>query len=240
MDPITDTYWPVFKQEAEADVDKVRPIHLTCSICRELMTTSRSEPDHLKPKRPHAAWIMPCGHMFGWICITKWLKQANDPDVNYHKCPICKTMLHHHPVCGHKSIGQLIPDEVTKYSHIPPLLSAGGLVSPECSGCEAKRYMEQINDCTKIYEVPDPGLEEGQFVGTRMYIRDVEEIRGTRASIEPPQIKVHQHARDFEMPGPLLTFWNTIQESWAIKADQFWYDVDVREFEFVISVFQQA
>ncbi|KAM0546413.1 hypothetical protein ACHAPJ_010880 [Fusarium lateritium] len=240
MDPITDTYWPVFKQAAEADVDKVRPIQLTCNICRELMTTSPSEPNHLDRRDSHAACIMPCGHMFGLICLKEWFRHANDPNKGTHTCPACNTEFHHHPVCSHRTIGQLIPNSVAKYSRIPPPLSAGGLVAPECTECEAKRYMRQLNDYTKIYQVPDPGLQEGQFVGFRMYIRGILEVRGTRASIEPPRMNVHQHIRDVEIPAPLLSFWNIIKQSWAIKADHFWYDADVREFELAISVFQHA
>ncbi|KAF4968423.1 hypothetical protein FSARC_4220 [Fusarium sarcochroum] len=239
MDPITDTYWPVFKQAAEADVDKVRPIQLTCIICQELMTTSPSEPNHYGTRgSSHAAWIMPCGHIFGRNCLAEWLKHAKEPGRKYHKCPVCSTKLHHHPDCGHSSVGRMIPDTVGTYSQIPPLLSAGGIVAPKCGRCEIKRALDQIAKYTKIYGTPKPELQQDQCVGFSLCIEDLAETRTTYPVPLPGA--TCRRVRDLEIPGEFLAVWNIIKQTLALKATRFFYDVDLGAFELAISVYESV
>ncbi|KAF5021286.1 hypothetical protein F66182_6684 [Fusarium sp. NRRL 66182] len=239
MEPITETWWPRFREAVEADIFKRRPIQLACSICQELITTNSSEPSHSNVDgTSHAAVIIPCGHIVGLSCLIRWLVHSNRPERNYSRCPACNAKCFHHPRCGHRCMGRMLPGNPGKYSTIPPVLSAGGVVAPECSKCEAKLLLRQLCKYAKIYPtlIPAPGRD--QYIGFGLL------INGIAAVYTPPPLDKqgvdYRRTSDVVINSGLSTVWNINKQIMALKASRFWYEIDLTALEFTISIFQSG
>ena len=71
------------------DISSLPPSDLDCVICARPYL---SEPEPEKPTQ------MPCGHIFGHMCIFKWIS-SNASNAN---CPMCRRVL----ITGHKKKGK--------------------------------------------------------------------------------------------------------------------------------------
>jgi len=60
-----------------------------CTICNEILSETRVDDTVETPS------ILPCGHVFGDMCITRWLH-----DSTHQNCPICRRRMTYR-TCGH-------------------------------------------------------------------------------------------------------------------------------------------
>jgi hypothetical protein len=70
---------------------------LSCTICHETINAVRPDGS------TETQYSLPCSHVFGSICILRWLHNSTHQD-----CPICRRQMIH-PGCGHL----IMPHETT-------------------------------------------------------------------------------------------------------------------------------
>jgi len=83
----------------QADPSAVNRANPICEICMEPMTLNEDVPNiNLLPylrkidNLPHAAYVLPCGHIFGLSCAAALLAD-DEKQRKCHKCPICRFVL---------------------------------------------------------------------------------------------------------------------------------------------------
>ncbi|KAF4963632.1 hypothetical protein FSARC_8366 [Fusarium sarcochroum] len=231
MAPITDTYWPAFKQAVEdAPVGDSSP-ELTCGICLETMDICHPN-DHA---HDHLARILPCGHIFGTACLAKLLGSKQP---NYYQCPTCKTKCHNHPKCDHLSMGRLLPSEVSDYPRVPPVLSAGGQIPPNCSQCEAACIFSDLTSFLKIHDTYRPVPDKDQYVAFYL-THDGQTDEQFREDCIAKNIK-HNRVSAFEITGGLSAAWDIYRKSLDVKAGMFWYEMDLNKLRFYGGLFEKS
>ncbi|PTD10020.1 hypothetical protein FCULG_00008887 [Fusarium culmorum] len=102
--------------------------------------------------------IFPCGHMVGSNCLM--LTQGNnflDKNLNL-ACPVCRVDLPLHS-CGHPAIGMQAPLDKKSFSHVPPVLSKGGLAAIKCGLCEARSALKYLR---AVAELDPPRMKRGK------------------------------------------------------------------------------
>ncbi|KAF4342326.1 hypothetical protein FBEOM_3733 [Fusarium beomiforme] len=214
--PISDTYWPVFKQAVEADPNKVRPIKLICTVCTEEMTTDGALTGsiHMNFKLEyehgldHGAQILPCCHMLGAKCLVDWLRSQSEqyPNKKYYRCPVCSTQIKHHP-CGHLCYGQRIPSTVAEYYRIPAVLGEGGFIHLRCSDCEVAFVYGEMGKYVEIYEWKDEVESRKQYIAFSVIgPRREFHLLATSPNVERPVVKL---ARVLETPEDLKAIWES-------------------------------
>ncbi|KAK8128070.1 hypothetical protein PG984_009178 [Apiospora sp. TS-2023a] len=104
---------------------------LECQICliSRLEIRAASSPKIKSDTRPA---ILPCGHVFGHRCLSKWLR-------SHSACPCCRLRLRHHG-CGHRVEPRVV--DSSSIMHLPRTLSDGGVVGALCRTCREKRHEE--------------------------------------------------------------------------------------------------
>jgi hypothetical protein len=239
-DPITDTYWPVFKRAVEEDLTRIevsqpRPIQLTCAICQDPMITTPSQPNRSSDPHHHEAWIQPCGHMVGYSCLSTWVEHSDktNTDKGYYKCPVCSTKIYDHPGCGDICMGRMIPISVEKYSQVPPVLLEGGLPALACGMCEMGEGLLAVRNYSKIYGFTAEALEGDQHVG--VYYESHHDVEPLTNPAHP--CGTYRLVGSIDTPKELLVAFNAIKKTWATKATTSWYGIDLQELELAMSVF---
>ncbi|KAF4951000.1 hypothetical protein FSARC_13038 [Fusarium sarcochroum] len=93
---VTETYWPALKATFEEDPSAAQRLDLQCGICLEQMTLNDDdvpcEPDN-EAGLHHGAYILPCGHIFGYKCASELMLHKRNPKA-HHSCPTCRECLH--------------------------------------------------------------------------------------------------------------------------------------------------
>jgi hypothetical protein len=112
-----------------------------CAICGEKIGDLRQD------GTTEFAYTLPCSHMFGNICIVRWLEVAPQQD-----CPNCRQRFVH-PRCGHT----IIPNK----SIVPPCIPA----YEPCVHCQGNGDIARIP-----YEQERLKLQENALRGMRMYL----------------------------------------------------------------------
>ncbi|KAM0547786.1 hypothetical protein ACHAPJ_010247 [Fusarium lateritium] len=227
---ITNTYWPAFKQAVEDNPDGASSAELTCGICLETMDIRHPEncPDHLAD---HLARILPCGHIIGSICLYKMLKVIK---TDYYQCPTCKIKCHNHPKCGHQSGGQLLPAEVSEYSKVPPILSAGGRIPANCSNCETHCLLQELGSYRKVPDINEPAVGDDECLA--FYLMAVGEQDLDKFSKDN---HVGDRIRTVDLTEDMLAIWKIYQQGLAVKTNMFWYEFDLTKLRFESSLFEK-
>ncbi|KAK0101028.1 hypothetical protein ONS95_012985 [Cadophora gregata] len=77
-----------------------------CTICHSLFHTPRSDGTIETPS------LIPCGHIFGSICINRWLESSE-----HKNCPNCRREMRYHG-CGHSVIPKSLPKPFPRASEV--------------------------------------------------------------------------------------------------------------------------
>ncbi|KAM0363226.1 hypothetical protein ACHAPY_008243 [Fusarium culmorum] len=140
--PITDTFWPDFKEEVENDEQNLRVHALRCGLCDELMPSQLAQ---AHDKHRSNCLMLTQGNNF----LDKNLNLA---------CPVCRVDLPLHS-CGHPAIGMQAPLDKKSFSHVPPVLSKGGLAAIKCGLCEARSALKYLR---AVAELDPPRMKRGK------------------------------------------------------------------------------
>ncbi|KAJ4250173.1 hypothetical protein NW762_011988 [Fusarium torreyae] len=234
MAPITDTYWPTFKQAVEDNHEGDSSVELTCGICLETMDIRHpvNFPDH---PADHLARILPCGHIIGSTCLYQMLEGIK---TDYYQCPTCKTKFHDHPKCGHPMRGQLLPAEASEYSKVPPILSAGGRIPANCAHCESDCLTKELGSYRNIYGTNELAneLAIGDDECLAFYLLAV----GYRDPDKLAKSNGMDHKiRHVDPPEDMLAVWKIYHQSLAPKASMFWYEYDLTTLSYEGGVFKR-
>jgi hypothetical protein len=110
MSSITETFFPNLLETLKEDPSAAERLDLECGVCLEKMTVNdevkiRVTDDEIDVV--HGAYILPCGHMFGFSCITQLASRQLRAGAD-HTCPTCRHRLHYIPChCPH-NLGTLL------------------------------------------------------------------------------------------------------------------------------------
>ncbi|KAH7189551.1 uncharacterized protein B0J16DRAFT_397487 [Fusarium flagelliforme] len=99
MSSTTENYLPSLMEIVQADPSAANRANPLCELCTEPMTLDEDVPNiNLIPdlrkieELPHAAYVLPCGHIFGLSCAAALLTYDYEHR-KCHKCPICLFVL---------------------------------------------------------------------------------------------------------------------------------------------------
>lgn len=99
MSSFPESYLPSLMEIVQADPSTANRVNPICGICTEPMTVDEDVPNvNLIPyypkieKTPHAAFVLPCGHIFGLSCAEALLDHDEEHQ-KQHKCPTCRFVL---------------------------------------------------------------------------------------------------------------------------------------------------
>lgn len=91
-----------------------------------MLESTLSLPSHTERSRDTHPSLLPCGHVFGKLCLRAWLLRNNT-------CPVCRLQLTYRG-CGHA----VFPRQLTKETVVftPPTIPEGGRIPELCPRCE--------------------------------------------------------------------------------------------------------
>ncbi|EKJ78277.1 hypothetical protein FPSE_01738 [Fusarium pseudograminearum CS3096] len=231
--PITDTFWPDFKEEVENDEQNLRVHALRCGLCDELMPSQLAQAHD-----QHRPWIFPCGHMVGSSCLM--LTQGNnflDKNLNL-ACPVCRVDLPLHG-CGHPAIGMQAPLDKKSFSHVSPVLSNGGLSAIKCGLCEARSALKYLR---AVAELDPPRMKRGKrmnlSIRTNPMRYDIVYQDDHHKVVERKDNEaLHQRAMEYkDVPKTVRDLWEQYVKDWSEQAHQLWFYPNPSSFSLHASV----
>lgn len=231
--PITDIFWPDFREEVENDEQNLRVHALRCGICDELMPSQLAQA-HDK----HRPWIFPCGHMVGSSCLM--LTQGDSFfDKNLDRaCPVCHVDLLLHG-CGHPAIGMQAPLDKKSFPHVPPVLSVGGLAAIKCGLCEARSALKYLR---AVAELDPPRMKRGKrmnlSIRTNPMWCDIVYQDDHHKLVERSHNEaLYQGAMEYEkIPKAVRDLWEQYVKDWSEQAQQLWFYPNPSSFSLHASV----
>ncbi|CAG7563883.1 unnamed protein product [Fusarium equiseti] len=146
MSSTTENYLPSLMEIVQADPSAANRANPLCGICREPMTLDEDVPNiNLIPylrkvgKIPHAAYVLPCGHIFGLSCAAALLSY-DEKHRKCHKCPICRFVLScshcwHKGLAGGHNKGVLLSLSQDKRERMLEVLDAVLKLPTSCLPC---------------------------------------------------------------------------------------------------------
>lgn len=102
--------------------------NIKCSLCLETDLELRSP---MEPPGDHTPALLPCGHVFGYHCLSIWRRQSGN-----RSCPACRTSFEY-PLCQHPVPAKLL-DAVSVFTLPPTLAEEAGCIPDECHDCRWK------------------------------------------------------------------------------------------------------
>ncbi|KAF6840897.1 hypothetical protein CPLU01_00893 [Colletotrichum plurivorum] len=114
-----------------------QPEDLICQICQHsrLIFQDRPEPGSRGRYCDTVPAIMPCGHVAGARCLSKWFR-------GHDSCPFCRRRLVH-GACGHRVATRHITGEGIFL--IPTTIPEGGHIPDLCMDCYKKALRKTVN-----------------------------------------------------------------------------------------------
>ncbi|KAK3688570.1 hypothetical protein B0T22DRAFT_157838 [Podospora appendiculata] len=101
-----------------------KPDNLVCQICQETRLTFASHRNTTTEWADNTPAILPCGHVFGFRCLERWLQISNT-------CAICRLAIRYE--CGHR----IPPVAITAGTvlFLPRTIPYGGTIPSKCTQC---------------------------------------------------------------------------------------------------------
>lgn len=100
--------------------------------------------------------VVPCGHMFGYHCLSKWVWEEIT-DSKIPSCPVCRLKLVH-AGCGHLVRIQPYNVRAPRRSQLPPTIHEGGTFNDFCEHCEHGIFEECLQELqVALYPVEPAG-----------------------------------------------------------------------------------
>jgi hypothetical protein len=153
-----DNYFPSPNEAFQSQGENTTPRRLICTICFE--TELKPADNVAGPYRDSDPAVLPCGHVFGWVCLQFWLEARPGKG----SCPTCRFPLRH-DACGHA----VAPAHVTTDSRrrVPETLPQGGIVSGLCVAC-TNEYADEVREnfrphLREMVRRETPGMPQDQF-----------------------------------------------------------------------------
>jgi hypothetical protein len=98
---------------------------LTCIICQESALEYKFESADRDEYNDTTPAILPCGHVFGWGCLTLWLE-------SHDSCPSCRLKLSYE-LCDHR-----VQPRPINQAQLPFVPEIGGPLPDQCKICRMK------------------------------------------------------------------------------------------------------
>lgn len=219
MSSFPESYLPSLMEIVQADPSAANRVNPVCGICTEPMTVDEDVPNvNLIPyyrkieKIPHAAYVLPCGHIFGLSCADALLDHDEEHQ-KQHKCPTCRFVLScsncwDKDTAGGHNKGVLLSLSQDKRERMLEVLDAVFQLPASCLPCFMVGIIKKVQDLPPDIESFIPGLPKQKVdisferdnegwkirrlhlkgIKTRLYLR---EFVG-RLSIETEHLRRHE------------------------------------------------
>ncbi|KAI0516848.1 hypothetical protein F5B22DRAFT_606775 [Xylaria bambusicola] len=139
-------------------------LDLKCGICfdhRLWVSNATSPDDHFNSTELfEGLGVLPCGHVFGASCLTKWLMASAQEGFTNEEgvvsCPVCRYSLVYE--CGHYLPPIEYNPNIDRRNTVPPTIPEGGFVPFYCEECAEGMVNEHIDKMRRFLFGPcNPG-----------------------------------------------------------------------------------
>ncbi|KAK7752768.1 Checkpoint protein hus1 [Diatrype stigma] len=144
------THIAAFMDEDGIDARDHPRLDLDCTICGEYKLEMPPHASMFSPDDQDAYFqvepfaVVPCGHIFGYHCLSKWAWEEIT-DSKPPTCPICRLKLVH-PGCGHLVRIQPYNVRASRRSQLPGTIHEGGSLNDFCEQCEHEIFEEVLQE----------------------------------------------------------------------------------------------
>ncbi|KAI0103172.1 hypothetical protein GGR51DRAFT_573357 [Nemania sp. FL0031] len=127
---IEDAYAPNWRPYFTEQGRLISDVNLAvdCGICGNKLAITQPDNDDNETFA-----VLPCGHVFGYRCISQWLHRSQSPT-----CPTCRRSLQH-LICGHKiRPRQILGTEFNIHRDLEVVIEDGEDLPGRCASCQAE------------------------------------------------------------------------------------------------------